>query len=46
MLVYGNCSQSGIKLFNKKALEGLDMIEDVAESIGLVASRLRGRGSK
>ena len=31
-LVYGNCSQSGIKSFSKASQE-LDMIEDMAESV-------------
>jgi hypothetical protein len=44
-VVYGNRCQSGIK-FLSKASQELDMIADVAESIGMVASRLRGRGSK
>ena len=38
---HGNRSQSGIKSFSKASQE-LDMIEDMAESIGMVASRRRG----
>ena len=42
---HGNRSQSAIKSFSKASQE-LDMIEDMAESIGMVASRRRGRRSR
>ena len=42
---HGNRSQSGIRSFSKASQE-LDMIEDMAESIGMVASRRRGRRSR
>ena len=38
---HGNRSQDAIKSFSKASQE-LDMIEDMAESIGMVASRRRG----
>ena len=41
---HGNRSQSGIKSFSKASQE-LDMIEDIAQSSGMVASR-RGRRSR
>ena len=42
---HGNRSQSAIKSFQKASQE-LDLIEDMAESIGMVASRRRGGGSR
>ena len=42
---HGNRSQSGIKSFSKASQE-LDVIEDIAESIGMVARRRRGRRSR
>ena len=42
---HGNRSQDAIKSFSKASQE-LDMIEDMAESIGMVASRRRGRRSR
>ena len=42
---HGNRSQSGIGSFSKASQE-LDMIEDMAESIGMLPSRRRGRRSK
>jgi len=41
----GTRSQNAIRLYQKTSRE-LDMIEDMAESVGMVASRRRGRRSR